>query len=98
MYRRVAPLVGVGTHLTVNSFIDQILGAGQDANPESPFLTNSTILVLSTDLGSNSLVSAPLRKLCRRPDKGQAPESLWAGATFFDCNLLLRIYSATLRI
>ena len=26
---RAAPLVGVGTHLTVNSFMDQILGAGQ---------------------------------------------------------------------
>ena len=62
MYRRVAPLVGVGTHLTVNSFMDQILGAGQDANPESPFLTNSTILVLSTDLGSNSTGQCPVKK------------------------------------
>ena len=30
MYQSVAPLVGVGTHLTVNSFMDEKLVAGHN--------------------------------------------------------------------
>ena len=31
MYQSVAPLVGVGTHLTVNSFMDEKLVAGHNS-------------------------------------------------------------------
>src|SRR5271166_1591130 len=52
---------------------------GPDARPKSPRPTNSTSLALSMPSGSSKRVSAPLRKLCRRLARGQAPESLKAG-------------------
>ena len=50
-----------------------------DANPKSPFSTNSAIFCRSTRSGSSSLVRDPLRKLCRRLLRGHVPLSLRAG-------------------
>jgi len=50
-----------------------------EANPKSPFETNSMIFSLRIVSGSKSLVKEPFRKLCRRLARGQAPASFRAG-------------------